>query len=192
MSLGKIVGAIVVLLVMAFGIGAAEQVLVNHLSSEAEGQHIALHDGAYGMVRPAAGSEATTRVEILRTSETNVAGKRTWSVQVRLANTGASEAPAPDFSLQLDNGKPAAQDFLAGEAPLALVGQPSVIGGPLSSGAGTRYTPSQTLPSTMLRIEPGQSVQGWLRFTIPDGSRPAHLRVSPGIGISGNLSFDLP
>jgi hypothetical protein len=170
----------------------AARTVVHYINAETTGERIPLQAGAHGMVRPSADAERTTRVEIVRVSETTAGGRRTWSVEIRLQNNGAASAPAPGFELQLDTGKPAAQAFVVGEAPLLITDAPA-FGGPLSSGGSTRSSPSSpTLTNSLLRIEPGRSVQGWIRWTIPEGARPAHLRVTPGIGVSGSLTFDLP
>lgn len=134
--------------------------------------HVALEEGATGIIFPERIEEKQTRVTIVRivdpaTSDNQFtqpgAGNRYWAVEVQIENVGTQEVNGLDWKLRGSNDFEYDRAFVTGVGPELEV---------------------------FINLTPGAKQQGLVVFEIPSDVTPKWLRADPNVFLANDLYFD--
>jgi hypothetical protein len=134
--------------------------------------HVALAEGASGVIAPDGNGSKKTKVTILRVADGAQSGnqfmqpadgKKYWAVEVEVENVGSREVTSLDWKLRDSTDTESDRTFFSG----------------LGENLEVAYS-----------LTPGGKQRGWVVFEIAADATPKWLRADPNVFLAHDLYFD--
>lgn len=162
------VGALIVVIVVIVAVAANNA--ADKTKDSGGDVHVALAEGASGVISPEGNGSKKSQVRILKivdNAEANLAdpsaGKKYWAVQVEVQDVGTKEVTSLDWKLRDSTDAETDRTFFSG----------------IGENLDIAYN-----------LTPGGKTTGWVVFAIDTDAQPKWLRADPNPFLADDLYFD--